>query len=143
MAEETFDDWVTVHCVHDFCDCPRSGVADYRGAPHAFQCEWDDAADDWSKVFLLSPITDGQLSIVQESWSIWLRFLERFHTGSLQPGDEHPALAEDWPRHNQLHASAEAALKVDEAIAVRATAEFRGSLAPTQYFEARWHACGE
>jgi hypothetical protein len=137
MAERATDDWVMVHTAHDFHDRPVSGIAEFRGAPHAFAREWDEAADDWSDFVRLSPITDEQLRAVQESQSIFVRWLARYHAGTLGPDDEHPALAEDWPRHRELKSDVAAALAVNEAIAVRAAPMFRGSLM-TSRFEVRW-----
>ena len=142
MKDVTALEWEKVHAVHDYYDCPRSGIADYHGVPHAYNCEWDKTADDWSRVFRLSPINDEQLAAVKEEWSIWQRYLAKYHTGSLQPDDKHPALAVDWERHKQLWDLFNAAVKVDEEISVRAIPEFRGSIRPNWDFEVRWLSKG-
>ena len=138
MASQATSEWEPVLTVHDYYDGPRNGIAEYRGQAHAYRCEWDDALDDWSRVFLLSPIDDGQLAAVKEDWLIWRRYQERHADRRLQTGDRHPALAVDWPRHEQLADIVEQALIVNEAIAIRAVPEFRGTIEPNHDFEVRW-----
>ena len=138
MNAEAIMEWEPVLTVHDYFDGPRNGIAIYRGQAHAYKCEWDDALDDWDRVFLLSPIDDGQLSAVKEDWLIWRRYQNRFASGTLQAGDRHPALSADWPRHEQLAEVVEQALLVRRAIAIRAIPEFRGTIEPNHDFEARW-----
>ncbi|KAA3448648.1 hypothetical protein C7I87_19795 [Mesorhizobium sp. SARCC-RB16n] len=138
MASEAISEWEPVLTVHDYYDGPRNGIAEYRGQAYAYRCEWDDALDDWSRVFLLSPIDDGQLAAVREDWLIWRRYQEHRADGRLQTGDRHPALAVDWPRHEQLADIVEQALRVNEAIAIRAVPEFRGTIEPNHDFEVRW-----
>ena len=130
--------WEPVLTVHDYFDGPRKGIARYRGGAHAYMCGWDDQIDDWRRVFLLSPIDDGQLSAVKEDWLIWRRFQKHHASGTLQAGDRHPALAADWPRHEQLAEVVEQALVVRQAVAIRAIPEFRGTIEPTYDFEVRW-----
>jgi hypothetical protein len=143
MSGGTISEWEPVLTVHDYYDGPRNGIAEYRGSPHVYKCEWDNSADDWSAYFLLSPISDEQLAAVTEDWSIWRRYQAQFHASSLQHGDKHPALAIDWPRHDQLRRAVEDALEINEANAVRAMPEFRGSIEPTHDFEVRWLPLGE
>lgn len=143
MIDAAYSGWEAVHTVNDYYDGPRNGIADYRWAPHVYKCVWDDSTDDWSVVFLLSPITPEQMSAVEEAWSIWRRYRANFQQGNLLPGDEHPALEGDWPRHEQLRGIVDDALVVDEARAVRAVPEFRGTIEPEHDFEVRWQSCSE
>lgn len=143
MIEAPTAAWETVHTVHDYFDGPRNGIADYCGVPHAYKCEWDNAADDWSDAFVLSPITPEQLAAVQEDWSIWRRYLTRFEKGALEPGDKEPALAADWPRHTQLQAAVNNALRVNEAGAHRAVPEFRGTIEREYDLQVRWQPFSE
>ncbi|WP_141245596.1 hypothetical protein [Mesorhizobium sp. WSM3864] len=70
-----------------------NGMAEDPGQAHAYRCEWDYALDDWSWVFLLSPIDDGQLAAVKENWLIWRGYQGHQANGRLQTRDRHPALA--------------------------------------------------
>jgi len=130
--------WETVYTVNDYYDGPRNGIADYHGKAHAYKCEWDDDADGWSESFLLSPISDEQLDAVMEDWLIWRRYQASFRAKNLRPGDKHPALAVDWPRHLELRLRVEDALQVDEATAIRAIPKFQGTLEPEHHFQVCW-----
>ncbi|WP_260926903.1 hypothetical protein [Novosphingobium sp. 9] len=143
MIDATTAGWETVHTVHDYYDGPQTGIANYCGIPHAYRCEWDSEAGDWSAVCLLSPITPEQLAAIEEDWSIWLRYRAKFRQGALEPNDKHPALADDWPRHTQLQATVEDALLVNAARAVRAVPEFRGTIEPEYDFEVSWRSSGD
>ena len=70
-----------VHAVWDFYDSPRTGVADYRGQPHYFSCQWDSAADDYSHTYALSPIDSGTFDLVMEQWAIWRKWEFAFQAG--------------------------------------------------------------
>jgi hypothetical protein len=134
------DDWEPVFTVNEYFDGPRQGFANYGGRPHAYLCEWDEQADDWGAVYLLSPIGDEQLGLVREDWDIWRRWASALRAQSLTPEDKHPALAGDWPRHEELEPLVNEALAVDKTQAVRAIPEFRGTLEPVHDFEVRWHS---
>ena len=129
--------WETVHTVEDFFDRPRSGFADYDGRPHAYECEWDEAADDWCSTYLLSPVTDQQLTWAKESYGIFERWLAAYHGGSLTDRDNHPALHSDRSRRDELEPLVKQALAMDRDHAVRVTAEFRGDFAPLN-LQVRW-----
>ncbi len=130
-------EWDAVHTVSDYYDGSSRGVADYLGEPHVYKCEWDEAADDWSGVFILSPINSEIFQLVQEDWRIWLRWKYACDNGQLGDDDQHPALAIDRNRHEELQVRLALALRVDAAQAIRATPNFRGSLKPL-VLEVRW-----
>jgi hypothetical protein len=69
-----------VYLVDDYWDGPRSGIASYRGQPHAFACIFDEERGDWSDVFVLRPLSEETLRRVLEEW------------GRVE------ALTENWPR---------------------------------------------
>jgi hypothetical protein len=124
------EEWERVHTVKEFWDRPRRGFADYGGRPHTYSCLFDERADDWSGIYLLSPVSEMQLAIAKEHYEIFERWLAAHSRGLLAPADKHPALAIDRPRREELGPLVDEALAFDESGAVRATAEFKGSLAP-------------
>lgn len=138
MSSHTRDGWETVHTVNDYYDRPRGGVADYDGVPHAYRCAWNDAADDWDEVFTLSPISAAQLRDVQEQWEIWRRWKSAHDANALVEGDDHPALAAERSRYEQLEGAVATALRVDGDRAVRAIPEFRGTTDPMRDLQVRW-----
>jgi hypothetical protein len=137
MSTPAAAEWETVYTVNDYFDGPRGGVADYLGKPHVYKCDWNDAADDWSELFSLSPIGSATFRLVQEDWQIWRRWKSAFDRGQLAEGDQHPALAIDRTRHEEIRAVLTTALQIDAANAIRAIPEFRGSLEPLA-LEVRW-----
>src|SRR3954471_16136993 len=130
-------DWERVFTVNEFWDVPRRGFANYAGRPHAYSCERDEQADDWAAVYLLSPITDEQLALAQEDWEIWRRWASANQAHRLAARDKHPALADDWPRHEELRPLVNEALAVDKSQAILAVPEFRGTLEPIHDLEVR------
>jgi len=60
-----------VYSVFDYWDGPRSGIAEYHGKPHFYWCIFDEAADEWSDVFRLSPIDEGGIPLTGEEWQDW------------------------------------------------------------------------
>ena len=142
VAGVTTEDWETVHTITDFWDCPRLGVADFRGVPHVYACEWSHEEDDWSHVFKLAPINGEKLAKVMESWAIWRRWKEASEADALGPGDDHPALAVDRARYDALRRDVDMALRIDGLDTIAATAEFRGTWNPTHDLEVRWSPLG-
>ena len=133
-------DWEPVYTVNEYFDGPRRGFANFGGRPHAYSCEWDEQADDWSAVYLLAPISGEQLDLVREDWAIWRRWASAHETQNLTPDDKHPALAGDRPRHDELQPLVNEALVVDATQAIRAIPEFRGTLEPLHDLEVRWRS---
>ena len=112
-----------VYTVTDYYDGPRVGVADFNGAPHLYEAEWDEAAGDYADTFKLSPLDRETFEHALEAWDIWLRWNKAFRNG-LETLETHPALPADRPRHNQLEELLRVRL-VTAARPVRAFAEFR------------------
>jgi hypothetical protein len=132
------DGWEAVHTDNDFWDWPRGGMADFRGTPHAYKATWNDEADDYSEVYALAPIDARQKAAVEEEWRIWLRWLAAHNAGTLRPGDDHPALAADRRRYEELRPIVSEALSVDEESAIKAIPEFRAGVGG---YLVRWSAC--
>ena len=64
----------TVHCIWDYFDAPRSGIANYGGRPHHFASEWDERADWWKDTYSLALIDPETMQLASEQWAIWRRF---------------------------------------------------------------------
>ncbi len=84
------DPYETVHNVDDYYDGPREGVADFHGSAHVFQCVWDEAANNWSERFTLSPVaaSKGEGKIV-DATAEFVVDKDRM-TGDLPPGQLQP-----------------------------------------------------
>ena len=90
----------TVYTTTGYYDGIRSGIADYLGAPHAFESLFDDS-EDGSSGFLLQPVDEETFQLALEDWAIWARWERAFYAG-LTSQDTHPALPEDRARHTEL-----------------------------------------
>lgn len=91
----------TVHAIWDFYDGPRTGVASFHGQPHYFSCQWDDAADDYSNTYSLSPIDADTFVLVLQQWAIWQEWEVAFHAGQVS-SESHPGLGGRDLRYDQL-----------------------------------------
>ncbi len=91
----------TVHAVWDFYDGPRTGIADYRGQPHYFSCQWDAIADDYGSIYALSPIDSNTFDLVVEQWAIWRKWELAFNAGQVS-SDSHPGLGGRDYRYDEL-----------------------------------------
>src|SRR2546430_8411304 len=60
-----------VYTVNDYYDGPRSGIADHGGQPYYYDCEWDEEADDYADIFILTPVDSDTLALALEQWAIW------------------------------------------------------------------------
>ncbi|HEY4922241.1 MAG TPA: hypothetical protein VII40_19220 [Xanthobacteraceae bacterium] len=90
-----------IHTISDYYDGPRSGIADFDGKPHCYECEFDHAADDYSDIFRLTPIDDRTFQLVMEQWDIWLRWEAAFKAGRTSL-DTHPAIPVERMRYEEL-----------------------------------------
>ena len=124
----------------DFWDGPRGGIAEFEGAPHVYESEWCDAADDYAPSFRLSPVTAEVLKLALEDWAIWERWWTAFHAG-LTTGDTHPALPEDRVRHEELKAQLKDRPRIDPENFVRARGEFRWEGKAPAPSEVEWTRC--
>ena len=70
-----------VHTVWDYYDGPREDLADYRGPPHRYKCEWDEATDDWADTFGLTPVDAETFRLEMARWHIWRTWERAFHSG--------------------------------------------------------------
>jgi hypothetical protein len=131
-----------VYTIWDYYDGVRSGIADYRGVPHFYSCEWDEAADDYSDTFILKPVDSETFALALEQWKIWREWERKFALGEVLRST-HPGLAGQDERYAQLKT------KLDQRISSalpteRARAEFRPIIKQTEIrgimkmLEVRW-----
>lgn len=92
-----------VHSVWNYCDGPRSGIADARGEPCHFSCQWEEAAEDWAEHFTLRRLNPQLLILAKEREMIWLAWEGAFHRGEV-PSSAHPGLPGQNARYAALTA---------------------------------------
>ncbi len=116
--------------VEYYWDGPKTGVATFKGEPHAYECAFDDRLDEWSWFYLLKPIDPGTLQLVMERWQIWLRWEEAHQTGHTTIST-HPALPADRPRWAILTRLLDSRLEVPPSGDLAAYGEFERLGPPT------------
>lgn len=115
-----------VYFVIDYWDGPRQGVADYGGAPHYFRCVFDEKSDEWSDVFILTPLDQNTFHLLMENKQIWERWQEAYESGATTH-DTHPALPKDADRSKELDEIITPKIAIDSTAAIRGV---KGSFEP-------------
>ncbi len=95
------DNWQRILTEHEYYDGPVFGIAEFRGAPHVYERQWNPALDEYGELFLLSPIEPDLLDLVMEDWEIWLRWDAAFKCGEADE-KSHPALPGEQGRHLEI-----------------------------------------
>jgi hypothetical protein len=116
-------DFEIVHTVNNYYDGPRSGIADYDGSPHFYDCIFDEQKDDYSDSFLLTPIDPETFKLAMEDWEIWRRWEVAFHSGKADLST-HPCLPQDCKRHHELKPILDRNLVTDPKIAITRVGKF-------------------
>lgn len=101
-----------VFTVMDYYDGPRRGIANYQGKPHFYESIFDEAKDDYSDLFRLTPLETKTFELAMEAWAIWKRWEMAYHTGKTTLAT-HPSLPEDAQRSRELEGLLEKVLVTD------------------------------
>jgi hypothetical protein len=113
-----------VYTVCDYYDGPRSGIADYSGQPHHYDCEWNEVTDDFADTFVLTLIDSETLNLALEQWTIWRQWEEAFHRGEVSQST-HPTISGQNVRYADLEALLKARIAASATRRRRARATFR------------------
>ena len=100
-----------VYMVWDFYDGVRSGIADYEGRPHYFECPFDAEAQDFAETYDLYPICDETLELAQEQWAIYRAWELSFHSGKALH-ESHPGHGGVDSRYDELESRIQGSIKV-------------------------------
>lgn len=111
-----------VFTVYYYWDQPRTGVADFKGEPHAFECVFDDRLDNWSWFHLLKPIDSAVLQLVMEQSQIFSRWEDAYRRR--QATLETYPLPADRERNSELGRILKSGLEVPASSSLAAYAEF-------------------
>lgn len=90
-----------VHTVWDYHDGPVTGLAAYCDQPHYFERIFDEAVDEYSERFSLSPIDSDTFRIALEQWAIWSAWETAFHSGKVAH-QTHPGYGGRDRRYDEL-----------------------------------------
>jgi hypothetical protein len=100
-GEELRPGYETVFTVTDYSGRPRKGIANYHGTPHLYEYVSNEAKDDDSELFRLTPLNAEIFQLAMEDWEIWRRWLVAFYERKADISTR-PALAGDIRRHEEL-----------------------------------------
>jgi hypothetical protein len=112
-----------VFTVTEYFDGPRKGIANYQGNPHFYECIFDEAKDDYSGVFQLTPLDSETLKLAMEDWETWRRWEFAYHDGKTDI-NTHPALPHEASRHTELKLILVKMLVTDPAKAISRIGQF-------------------
>lgn len=129
--------WNRVVTIEDYFDHPLEGVAFRSGKLVAYKILWDDEADDYSKYYAVSPISEALLPLIEEKWATWVRWSDAFDAGEVTI-DTHPVLPEDREQHESLTKRLEGLVQVDDSNFERLRAQFRTVQTRWTGIEVRW-----
>jgi hypothetical protein len=110
--------------VRDYWDGPRKGIAHFDGKPHFFECVFDEARDEYTNLFQLTPISPETLKIAMEAWKIWLEWEMAFRKGRVNIST-HPSYSGGPSKNRSLISKAEKLLVTDPSIAATRIGKFK------------------
>jgi hypothetical protein len=123
-ARELEPGYEAVFTVTDYYDGPRQGIANYLGTPHFYECIFENAEQDYSELFRLTPIDAEIFQLAVEDWAIWRRWELAFHAGTVD-AKTHPALPQEAQRHEELKRILDKALVTDQTKAITRLGQFQ------------------
>jgi hypothetical protein len=113
-----------VFMIRDYIDGPRSGVANFEGKPHFFECIFNETEDEYSDQYRLTKLRSEPFKAAQENWNIFVQWREAFDSGAASR-ESHPALPKDGDRYEATKQL------LDQAVASeRSTVRVRGEFEP-------------
>lgn len=124
-----------VYMVWDTYDGVRSGIADFNGKPHHFQCRFDEEADDYSALFDLKKIDEETLKLALKQRAIYRTWEADFHSGKV-PLDTHPGHGGLDKRYDELERLLKQSLS-ETSVCVQTSAAFT----PKQHQAPRPEGC--
>ena len=113
-----------VYTVWEYYDGPRSGIANYHGVPHYYECEWEEADDEYASTFTLRQIDEDTFKLALEQWSIWREWEIAYHRGERKP-ETHPGYRGQNARYDDLEDLLKQRIDSASAIGVSVQGTFR------------------
>jgi hypothetical protein len=112
-----------VYVESDYCDGPRSGIANVDGVPHRFVCQFDETGQKWSDAFLVEPIDEETLVLEIEQYRIFVDWNDR-NEGNDVMASSHPGNGGIDTRWDEIEAILQRRRAIDSARARAARARF-------------------
>ena len=117
-----------VYTVDAYYDGPRGGIADYRGKPHVYDCQFSQETEDYTNLFWLMEIDRELAALAEEQYAIFLRWSGEYRLGKI-PAESHPALPAERARYDELTHRIGDRLKVQPERSIVRRGRFTGSIA--------------
>ena len=132
-----------VFTVDEYYDGPRTGVANFQGEPHFYDCIFDQKRDDYSNLFQLTPIDQRTFELALAAWEIWRKWEAAYQQGKVKWGS-HPALQADTTKCRKMTKMLERLLKTDPKRSITRIGHFapianeRLPKGVLRYFQVKW-----
>jgi|SRR5579863_2306415 len=136
-----------VFTVDEYYDGPRTGVANFHGEPHFYDCIFDEKRSDYSNLFQLTPIDQHTFELALAAWGLWRKWEIAYHQGKVK-WESHPALRADKTKYRKMAKGLEGLLQTDPQRSVTRLGQFvpiankkmlKGVMYPSQV---RWSNAG-
>ena len=101
-----------VFTVDEYYDGPRTGVANFRGEPHFYDCIFDKNRNDYTDLYRLTPIDPKTFERALKAWRIWRKWEFAYHEGKAK-WESHPALQADTTKYRKILKMLGRTLKTD------------------------------
>jgi len=113
-----------VQTVGVYWDGVRTGTANFRGAPHYFDCRFDEGADEYSDVYQLYPVDSEFMERELRLWAIFRAWEDSFHRGLLSV-ETHPGHGGVDQEYDDLRRWMDNSIRLLEPLPEQHTATFR------------------
>jgi hypothetical protein len=127
-----------LHVTLVFWDRPRSGIADFQGTPHHFECEFDVAADEYADTHMLTQADDELVALAREHEAIREDWWRAYQSGDASL-ESNPQRAH--PRLKELERLIEAYVAASPAPRIRVRGTFHAfpNAPPGEVYKVEWH----
>jgi hypothetical protein len=112
-----------LHVTLVFWDLPRSGIADFQGTPHYFECDFDATADEYAETHVLTRAVDELVVLAREHEAIRKDWWRAYQCGNA-PAEANPQIPGQNPRLAELEKLIEAHIAAAPAPRIRAHGTF-------------------
>lgn len=132
-----------VFTVDEYYDGPRTGVANFHGEPHFYDCIFDEHRSDYSNLFRLTPIDSQTFELALAAWRIWRNWEIAYHKQEVK-WESHPALRVNATNYRKMAKRLERLLKTDPQRSITRTGHFapvanaKLLMGVLHYFQVKW-----
>jgi len=126
-----------VYTVENYYDEPRSGIANFEGKPHVYECTFDYLEEEYSNRFKLMEVSNETLQLALKAWHLWIKWDNKPDKSKVEL-DSHPVLPKDKNKHIELSKELNKRLKIDETKAFFADGKFESYEKGWNGYQVEW-----